>query len=188
MEENRLYEQPEHFSMCLWVRERLPDMQEGLLEAMAAEAVRAHLAVCWLCSKEYNEMERTVKLIETLPFVEPNRDFAPAVMSSLQRQSGLIFHRDLESHPLHPKNITVHIKRRLSTFDMGFWKGKRRDDSKDDSVGPGDGGILNSFLVFLFLLGAALAPVSRGFATTSGAGIRQSVSVSDSAPVVGVGV
>ena len=51
--------------------ERLPDLQEGYLDAMTMEAVRAHLSVCFLCMKEYNELEQTVRMVENLPFVEP---------------------------------------------------------------------------------------------------------------------
>lgn len=92
MEENRLYEGPgESFSLCVWVRERLPDLIEGYLESMVAEAVRAHLAVCYLCAKEYNEMERTIKLVETLPFVEMEKDLTPTIMAALEEQSGYSF-------------------------------------------------------------------------------------------------
>src|SRR5690348_9405837 len=85
MEENRLYETPmEGYSLCIWVRERLPDLQEGYLDAMTAEAMRAHLSVCFLCTKEYNELQQTVRLVETLPFVEPHTDFAPMIMAAIE--------------------------------------------------------------------------------------------------------
>lgn len=84
MEENRLYETPdESFSLCVRVRERLPDLIEGYLDAMTAEALRAHLAVCYFCAREYSEMQQAIKLVETLPFVEPHRDYAPAIMAAL---------------------------------------------------------------------------------------------------------
>src|SRR5262249_26973154 len=92
MEENRLYESPqEGYSLCVWVKERLSDLQEGYLDAMTAEAVRAHLSVCFLCMKEYNEMEPTVKVVETLPFVEPLRDYAPEIMAAIESQPGYSF-------------------------------------------------------------------------------------------------
>ncbi len=92
MEENRLYEPPEEgFSLCVRVRERLQDYAEGLLDAMMAEAIRAHLSVCYLCAKEYNELEQTIHLVETLPFVELEKDFAPAIMAALKTQSGHSF-------------------------------------------------------------------------------------------------
>jgi hypothetical protein len=87
MEENRLYENPEQFSLCIRVRERLPDLLEGYLDAMAAEAIRAHLSVCFMCAKVFGEMERTIRLVETLPFAEPIEDFAPAIMAALRAQA-----------------------------------------------------------------------------------------------------
>src|SRR2546421_6752822 len=89
MEENRLsFEPPEQFSLCVWVRERLPDHLEGYLDALTAEAIRAHLAVCYLCQREFTEMQQTIRLVEHLPFVEPGRDFAPRVMAAIQATQG----------------------------------------------------------------------------------------------------
>ncbi|MGC8668922.1 MAG: hypothetical protein ACP5VE_12485 [Chthonomonadales bacterium] len=92
MEEHRLTDAPhEGYSLCLWVRERLPDLQEGYLDALTAEAIRAHLAVCYFCAQEYRELEATVRLVETLPFVEPERDLTPAIMAAVRAQSGYSF-------------------------------------------------------------------------------------------------
>jgi hypothetical protein len=87
MEENRLLdENSEQFSLCIRVRERLPDLLEGYLDAVVAEAIRAHLAMCFLCSREYHELQRTIMLVETLPFVEANRDYGPAIMAAIEAQ------------------------------------------------------------------------------------------------------
>lgn len=91
MEQETTYEHPEQFSLCQRVRDRLPDLIEGYLDAVTAEALRAHLAVCYLCSREYREMQRTIQLIETLPFAEPHRDIARSVMAAIERQSGHSF-------------------------------------------------------------------------------------------------
>jgi len=89
MEENRLYETHEEgFSLCQRMQQRLPDLLEGYLDAMTAEAVRAHLSVCYMCAKLFGEMEHTIKLVETLPFVDPGRDFAPGIMAAIQQQAG----------------------------------------------------------------------------------------------------
>ena len=91
MEENRLYENTppgEEFSLCQRVQQRLPDLLEGYLDAMTAEAVRAHLSVCFLCARVFGEMEHTIKLVETLPFVDPGRDFAPSIMAAIQQHTG----------------------------------------------------------------------------------------------------
>lgn len=88
MEENRNIEESSGgFSLCQSVRERLPDLLEGYLDAMAAEAIRAHLASCFLCQAEYKSMAETIRLVESLPFVDSGRDFAPAIMAALRGQS-----------------------------------------------------------------------------------------------------
>lgn len=79
------------FSLCKRIQERLPDLLEGYLDTLTAEAVRAHLAVCYQCSREYREMEQTIRLIESLPFSEPRRDFTPAIMAAIERQPGHSF-------------------------------------------------------------------------------------------------
>jgi hypothetical protein len=91
MEEQRTFENQGQFSLCQWVQQRLPDMHEGYLDAMTAEAVRAHLTVCYICAREYDEMLMTIKLVETLPFVEPVKDHAPAIMAAILRQPGHSF-------------------------------------------------------------------------------------------------
>src|SRR6266705_2604811 len=92
MEDNRLFEEhPEQYSLCLRVRQQLPDYVEGILDAMAAEVIRAHISVCYLCAREYEELQETVRLIESLPFVEPLRDFSPAIMAALNPQPGYSF-------------------------------------------------------------------------------------------------
>ena|SRR5579862_5737400 len=91
MEDNGLYElheEHEGFSLCARVRERLPDLVEGYLDAVTAEAIRAHLAVCYVCAKLFGEMEHTIRLVETLPFVDPGRDFGPSIMAAIQQQAG----------------------------------------------------------------------------------------------------
>ncbi|MCC6728683.1 MAG: zf-HC2 domain-containing protein [Chthonomonadales bacterium] len=87
MEENRLLDDhSEQFSLCVRVRNRLPDLIEGYLDAVVAEAVRAHLAVCYSCSREFRELQQTIRLVESLPFVEAGKDFAPLVMAALDAQ------------------------------------------------------------------------------------------------------
>jgi hypothetical protein len=92
MEENRLDQTPEQgYSLCARIQERLPDLVEGYLDAMTAEAIRAHLSVCYFCAKLFGEMEQTVKLVETLPFADPGKDFAPSIMTAIRSQSGHSF-------------------------------------------------------------------------------------------------
>jgi len=90
MEEFTTFEQNE-FSLCVRVRERLPELLDGFLDAVTAEAIRAHLATCYQCSRDFRELQQTVRLVESLPFVEPVRDHAPAIMAAIERQSGHSF-------------------------------------------------------------------------------------------------
>ena len=88
MDETRLYENYEEgFSLCAQVKDRLPDYIEGYLDAMTAEAIRSHLTVCYMCNKVFDEMERSIQLVETLPFVEPHIDFTEPVMAAIQKQA-----------------------------------------------------------------------------------------------------
>jgi anti-sigma factor RsiW len=85
MEQNSLLnETPERFSLCVQIQEQLQDYLEGYLDAVAAEAVRAHLAVCALCQRHYRELRQTIRLIETLPFMSPGRDYTAAVRAAIK--------------------------------------------------------------------------------------------------------
>lgn len=88
MEQQSLHSDvPEQFSLCVRVRAQLPDYIEGYLDVVAAEAVRAHLAVCMLCNREYREMRATIRLVETLPFMEPGHDYAAAIRTAIEGQA-----------------------------------------------------------------------------------------------------
>ncbi|NUQ71342.1 MAG: hypothetical protein HUU17_11050 [Chthonomonadales bacterium] len=88
MDQNSLYnEHPEQYSVCLTIRAQMQDYIEGYLDAVAAEAVRAHIAVCGLCSREHAELIRTMRLVHTLPFMAPMRDLAPGILSAIKPQS-----------------------------------------------------------------------------------------------------
>ncbi len=90
MEQNSLLnETPERFSLCVRVQEQLQDYIEGYLDSVAAEAVRAHLAVCGLCQRNYRELRQTIRLIETLPFMSPGRDYTAAVRAAIAPNAGL---------------------------------------------------------------------------------------------------
>jgi len=127
MEEHRLTDAPqEGYSLCVWVRERLPDYQEGYLDALTAEAIRAHLAVCYFCAQEYRELEDTVRLVETLPFVDPGRDLTPAIMAAVRARSGHSFQSpvvEVEASPVMdtslPRTITGRIERGTRPSEQG---------------------------------------------------------------------
>jgi hypothetical protein len=88
MEERSLYnDEVGEFSLCRQVQEQLPELVEGYLDAVAAEAVRAHVAVCFICARELREIEITIRVVETLPFFETSRDFAPSIMAAIDVQT-----------------------------------------------------------------------------------------------------
>lgn len=76
----------EHVVLCVKIQEQMPDLLEGFLDAVTEEAIRAHIAVCYLCSTEFTAMERTIMLVETLPFVEPGHDLASVVKAAVRDQ------------------------------------------------------------------------------------------------------
>ena len=84
MDDKRLYEyEEEGYQTCSLMQERIPDLLEGCLDAMTAQAIRAHLSVCYFCAKIYGEMERTITLLDTMPMVDPMKDFAPEIMAKI---------------------------------------------------------------------------------------------------------
>jgi hypothetical protein len=89
MDDKRLYEtevNAEGYSLCSRIREQIPDLLEGCLDVMTSQAIRAHLSVCYFCAKIYGDMERTITLVETMPVVDPMKDFGPAIMAKIQSQ------------------------------------------------------------------------------------------------------
>lgn len=76
----------EHVVLCVRIQEQMPDLLEGFLDAVTEEAVRAHIAVCYLCSAEFNALERTIMLVETLPFVEPGHDLSAVVKAAVRER------------------------------------------------------------------------------------------------------
>ena len=124
MEEQQTYEEHD-FSLCKRVQERMPDLLEGYLDSLTAEAVRAHLAVCYQCSQHWKELQQTVRLIETLPFVAPKHDVTPAIMAAIERQPGHFFQapvvetetKALSLFSLWPRTTTGR-ERRLPIFDF----------------------------------------------------------------------
>jgi len=95
MEENRPHNQEEALgasvqsSICVGIREQMQDFMEGFLDTLAEEAVRAHIAVCFLCARNLDELKRTIRMVESLPFVEMRANFAPRIMEAIEAQQHL---------------------------------------------------------------------------------------------------
>lgn len=86
MEEKELYQSNEISPVCANIQNQLPDLLEGCLDKVSEEIVRAHLSVCYLCEKIWIEMQKTVMLIESLPPAERVEDFAPKILSELEKE------------------------------------------------------------------------------------------------------
>ncbi len=175
MEEYRLHEtHPEGYSLCVWVRERLPDLQEGFLDAATAETIRAHLSVCFLCAREYNEMEATVKLIESLPFVDPVKDHAPAILAAIRSQSDHSFRSpvvEVETEALTrismPRATTGQQRRAgysltdLTSHYLPDGTGRMRSGpAPEEQIAPGERAALAAMLATL-LFALILSPWGR---------------------------
>jgi hypothetical protein len=91
MEQNNTYEESSQFSLCVSVQGKLQDLIEGYLDAMTAESIRAHIAVCYFCEKELNDLEQTIRLIETLPYAQTSQNFEAAIMAAIDAQSDQCF-------------------------------------------------------------------------------------------------
>ena len=186
MEENRLYESPqEGYSLCLWVRERLPDLQEGYLDAMTAEAVRAHLSVCFLCMKEYNEMEQTVKLVEGLPFVDPQKDHSPAIMAALEEQSGYSFQApvvEMETETLVSKPRTTTGHQRLDISLNGH--GHLNHADSGERIGLRDR-VIAAVVLLTCLASLLFSPWGRSALGTLGDGGSSSLAAVNHVPLLG---
>jgi hypothetical protein len=125
MELNSHFEEQGQYSLCLQYREKMPDLVEGYLDAMTAEAIRAHLSVCALCNTIYQEMEHTIRMVETLPFVQPDKDFGPAVMAAIRSQPGHSFQApvvEMETAQsvtlLMPRTTNGHQRRPVSALSL----------------------------------------------------------------------
>lgn len=89
---------------CLHVKERLSPYLEGLLPAVEHTEIKEHLDSCHLCREHLAGLEQTVRLLGTLPEIEPPLWLSQKVMAKVRaeadRRQG-IFRRLF--YPLHIK-------------------------------------------------------------------------------------
>ncbi len=184
MELNSQYEHPEQFSLCLKVRENIHEYIEGYLDALTMESIRAHLSVCYLCQKEYNEIMETIKLVETLPYSEPSKDFAPLIMAAIESRSGDFFQApvvEMETEALKRLSAprTTTGQQRLGILRVsdvansgvvldGLNIGERRRNGLTHVSPPGVGGyvtqrerIMAALALLVAIFGLALHPWGR---------------------------
>lgn len=75
-------------TLCARVQEMLPSLVEndGAIRPEMAAALFAHLAVCPSCAKEFEEMQRTVAVLNTLPEMALPMDFSGVIMQRIERE------------------------------------------------------------------------------------------------------
>ena len=75
-------------SLCARVQEMLPPLLEndGSIRPEMASAVRAHLAACLDCSREYKTLQRVAMLVEKMPLAELPTDFSARIMQRIQAE------------------------------------------------------------------------------------------------------
>jgi len=181
MEENRVFEHEEGFSLCLRVRERLQDLYEGYLDAMVAETIRAHLNSCFQCNREYRDLEQTIRLIETLPYAEPIQDFTPAIMTAIRGQSGYSFQApvvevetSIVSSPqsiikAYPRQVRIPENAHTGERMLGKRKTEFAESFNVRERAVGVFGLVAAFLALVF------GPYSAGSALSAGyAGLGES--------------
>src|SRR5688500_3572808 len=169
MEENRVFEHEEGFSLCLRVRERLQDLYEGYLDAMVAETIRAHLNSCFQCNREYRDLEQTIRLIETLPYAEPIRDYTPMIMTAIRGQSGYSFQApvvEVETEDLvsSPQSITKAYPRQLRIANFGLRNSESAETFSVRERAVGVFGLVAAFLALVFGPFSAGSALSLGYA------------------------
>lgn len=102
------YVEPLQRTLCVRVREMLPHLLEndGTIRPEMATAVYGHLSVCPHCSREFEEMQRVVALVEALAPPELTQDFAPLIMQRIQTNMNTL-HDGVPLRPLSPVGSRV---------------------------------------------------------------------------------
>ena len=138
LEEQTVYPatQTPQASLCLRVRERLQSLLEEDYEMRPemAAALYGHLALCHDCAFEFEEMQRVVRLLKTIPMADLPMDYSKVIMQRIMAQeegkteetsphptraasslvSSVIFEEVAEPSPLvhAQRNETLSLKKR----------------------------------------------------------------------------
>lgn len=72
---------------CWRVRHQLLRYQDGELSAEQTARMEAHLRGCEACAREYAELAGAVKLIESLPGIDPGPDFTSTVLEAVAAEA-----------------------------------------------------------------------------------------------------
>ena len=101
-EEQTVYptKQSQQANLCLRVRERLQSLLEEDYEMRPemAAALYGHLALCHDCAFEFEEMQRVVRLLKSIPMAELPMDYSKVIMQRIIAQE----ESQTEATPPHP--------------------------------------------------------------------------------------
>ncbi len=80
-------------TLCVRVQEMLPSLvdNDGTIRPEMAAALFAHLAVCPTCAKEFEEMQRTVAVLNTLALQPLPMDFSGVIMHRIELEMGGLY-------------------------------------------------------------------------------------------------
>jgi hypothetical protein len=85
---------PPEMRLCSRVRVLLPHLIEndGEVRPEMTSQIYGHLSVCPACAHEFDEMNRVVAVLETMPPAEMPMDFSSVIMRRLQSPNGPVPH------------------------------------------------------------------------------------------------
>jgi anti-sigma factor RsiW len=92
---------------CRKVQPLLSEYVDGTLQADTAWEVKLHVASCAVCARVADELAATATLLQSLPALEPSKDFAAALARRLA---------DQVLTPKRPSSL-----RRLTETLVGWW-------------------------------------------------------------------
>ena len=94
---------------CKHVQQYLLDYSEELLDQKTRFLVDEHLSKCAECTKELQEIEQTIHLLQSLPVQEPPETFWPDFTSNVMREV-----RKLDAVPVEKRSFFFFPKVRIA--------------------------------------------------------------------------
>ena len=125
LEEQTVYptKQAQQASLCLRVRERLQSLLEEDYEMRPemAAALYGHLALCHDCAFEFEEMQRVVQLLKSIPMAEIPMDYSKVIMQRIIAQE----EAHTEGTPPHPTRAASSLGFSVISEEVADHRAKR---------------------------------------------------------------
>ena len=102
---------PGDHSMCQRVQDTLPLLMENGDSELSQETVRVlygHLSICADCSREFDEQQRIVSVLESMPALEMPMDFTGAIARRIQLQQAASESEAVVT-PIQPRSIVNSV-------------------------------------------------------------------------------